>query len=211
MSRDRSTLAFLMKMLAALAVAGCASSTAIRTFEDRQPRAVVGEPRLVMFRKLVSLIPEGTPLGTIQRGLFCLPQGHMIWQRPRGAKIDAEVVLAALTSELSKAGYKVIGAPESLFDEHSESQAEFLLAGSVTYVASNECHQVGKSSAETSVEIEWQVFEQRARAVVLTITTGGTSREPLRPRGAQLAFAGAFAAALRNLLADERFAALMSR
>jgi serine protease Do len=216
MSRDHSTLAFLMNMFAALAVAGCASSPAIRTFEDLQPRAVVGESRPIMFRKLISKIPEGTPVGTFRQGDFCLPNRPLTWDRPEGTPIAAdslaEDLSATLTSELTKAGYKVIGAAGSLFEESQESRADFLLGGSVTHLAWDQCLRPGAVSwGEVAVEVEWQLFDRRPSTVVLTSTTGGTFRTPTSPNGARRAFLGAFAAALRNLLADERFPALTSR
>ncbi len=192
---------------------GCVPLAEIRSFEDRQPRGLIGEARPIMFRRLVSRIPEGTPIGAIQIGLFCEPRQQLIWQRPEGAEVSDQLnkdLAAVFASELTKAGYKVVGTKESLFDEARESEAEFLLAGNLKHIASNACHQFGNSSGETSVEIEWQLFERRTRSVVLTITTGGTSRVSMSPGGATKANLGAYAAALRNLLAEERFAVLMS-
>lgn len=210
MSKEHWGLMLLVKALPALALAGCVTSAEIRTFEDRQPRAPVGDPRPIMFSKLVSRIPQGTPIGAIQLGLFCEPRTQLIWQRPEGTQVGAEDLAAPLTSELTKAGYKVVGTTEALFEAPPEWEAEFLLAGNVKHIASNACHLFANSSGETSVEIEWQLFERRARSVVLTLTTGGTSRVSMSPGGAQKAYLGAYTAALRNLLADERFAAVTS-
>jgi S1-C subfamily serine protease len=67
------------------------------------------------------------------------------------------------------------------------------------------------SNGEASIEVEWQVYERRSRSVVLTVTSGGTARTDTGPEQGIQAYYEAFAAAVRNLLAEPRFAALLSR
>ena len=79
---------------------------------------------------------------------------------------------------------------------------ELLLAGAIRAVTLNVCSGPQGRSSEGSVEIEWQAYERRTRAVVLTSTIGGTAKSS---RGGRDAYYDAAAAALRNLLAQEAF------
>jgi len=196
--------------LLALTLSGCIMAAPIRSFDDRKPVAPVGESRPIMFRRLVSRIPSGRSIGAVQIGIFCEGRQRLVWRRPEGAPVGDETLARALMEELSRTGYKVIGAADSLFDDPQEWQAEFLLGGGIKHVAWNVCHLFANSSGEASVEVEWQLFERRTRSVVLTATTGGTAKVAQTSGGGDKALYGAFAAALRNFLAEPRFAALMS-
>jgi len=196
--------------LAALTLSGCVMAADIRSFDERKPVGPVGESRPIMFRRLVSRIPSGHAIGAVQVGIFCEGRQKLLWRRPEGAPVGDDTLARSLTDELSRTGYKAIGATDSLFDDPQEWQAEFLLGGSIKHIAWNVCHMFANSSGEASVEIEWQVFERRTRSVVLTATTGGTAKVGQTTGGGDKAFYGAFTAALRNFLAEPRFASLMS-
>ena len=61
------------------------------------------------------------------------------------------------------------------------------------------------------MEVEWQLYEKRTRAIVYTATTGGTGKADTGPNGAEDAFYRAVTAALRNLLIDQQFAGRLVR
>lgn len=170
-----------------------------------------------MFRKLVSKLSRGQEIGTLQGGLACVGQGKLFWKRGGRVPVGDEELSEILQEELVRAGYRVIGDPASLFEAPQEWKAEFLLAGVVKHVAVNICYPLlgfgnfTSSKGEASIEIEWQVYERRSRSVVLTLTTGGTAQSDTGPEQGIQAYYDAFAAAVRNLLAEPRFATLMSR
>lgn len=122
-----------------------------------------------------------------------------------------------LNTELDSAGYDVVRPTESLFEAPNEGNAEFMLGGVVKSLASNRCYpfagfgNYGTSSGEASVEVEWQLYEKRTRAIVYTATTGGTGKADNGPNGAEDAFYRAVTAALRNLLIDQQFAGRLVR
>jgi serine protease Do len=202
--------------LVAFVLSGCVTATPIKQFDAATPVRVTGETRPIMFRKLVSRLPRGQEVGTVQGGLACAGQGKLTWRGGRAEFADEELA-DALRAELTSAGYQVVGASDGLFEDSQAWKAEFLLAGAIKHVAWNVCYPRGgfgdvtTSSGEASMEIEWQLYERGTRSVVLTATTGGTAKTLVGPQNGPSALYGAAAAALRNLLAQERFASLMSR
>src|SRR5438094_2955180 len=198
-------------------VAGCVSSTEIRQFPGRAPVPLQGESRSVMFKKLVSKLNRGQEIGTVQIGIACFANSKIVWKRGGRFQVGDEELADTLKEELTKAGYQVVGDPNSLFEDPQEWKAEFLLAGIIKHVALNQCFPYAgfgnftTSSGEASVEVEWQIFERRTRSVVFMASTGGTADAAQGPAGGEQAYYSAFAASVRNLLADQRFASIMSK
>jgi hypothetical protein len=188
-----------------LALSGCATIGApeLRTFEDRKPLAAPSEPRQISVTRLVSKLPTGHRVGTSSGGLLCVPQGPMTWRPGLDEAVTGEVI-TVIRDELKKAGYRVPGQSGSLFEEASDGQADLLLAGAIKTVTLNVCNGPQGRSSESSVEIEWQLYERRTRSVILTAMTGGTAKSNPGGREASL---DATAGALRNLLAQQTFVA----
>jgi len=196
----------VLRLLATtLALSGCATMGApeLRTFEDRKPLAAPNEPRQISVTRLVSKLPTGHRVGTSSGGLLCVPQGPMTWRPGLDEAVTGEVI-TVIRDELKKAGYRVPGQSGSLFEEASDGQADLLLAGAIKTVTLNVCNGPQGRSSESSVEIEWQLYERRTRSVILTAMTGGTAKSNPGGREASL---DATAGALRNLLAQQTFVA----
>ena len=194
----------VLRLLATtLALSGCATMGApeLRTFEDRKPLAAPDEPRQISVTRLVSKLPTGHRVGTSSGGLLCVPQGPMTWRPGLDEAVTGEVI-TVIRDELKKAGYRVPGQSGSLFEEASDGQADLLLAGAIKTVTLNVCNGPQGRSSESSVEIEWQLYERRTRSVILTAMTGGTAKSNPGGREASL---DATAGALRNLLAQQTF------
>jgi len=193
-------------------VSGCIAMTEVKKFEERTPLQAQGQSAPIMFRKLVSKINRGQTIGTLQGGIFCLPQVAITWkQRGGNSTIGDEELADTLREELVKAGYQVVGDPSVLFDNPQEWQAEYLIAGTIKHVAINLCSLGATSSGEASFEVEWQLYERRTRSVVLTLTTGGTAKTSFGQNMGMQAYYDAFAQSVRNLLAEKQFAGLVSR
>jgi len=199
---QRAPRAPVALFLTVLTLIGCsATGPAPARFEERQALPAPIEPRQIALTRLVSKLPVGTRIGRTSEGWLCLPQGPMTWRIGVDEDVPGEVIVI-LRDELQKAGYRTPGPPKSLFDEAKDGQAELLLAGAIKAVTLNVCSGPQGRSSEGSVEIEWQAYERRTRAVVLTSTIGGTAKSS---RGGRDAYYDAAAAALRNLLAQEAF------
>lgn len=172
-----------------------------------------------MIKKVISKIPPGQDVGTIQGGLACVARAKVYWNTLGQNQFNDEGLSDILREELTKTGYQVVGDPSSVFEDQQNSKAEFLIAAIIKHIAVNTCYpwmgagSWASGSGEASVEVEWQVFERQTQSVVFTMTTGGaaarTDTGEIHP-GVQ-AYSDAFAIAARNLLAEPRFTALMSR
>ena len=195
----------VLLLAATLAISGCATMGApeLRTFEDKKPLAAPPEPRQIAVTRLVSKLPTGSRVGTSSGGLLCVPQAPMTWRPGLDEAVTGEV-LTVLREELKKAGYKVPGQTGSLFDEGGNGQADLLLAGAIKAVTLNVCSGPQGRSSESSVEIEWQLYDRRTRSVIFTGMTGGTAKSAAGNREASL---DASAASLRNILAQQDFVA----
>ncbi len=69
-------------------------------------------------------------------------------------------MIGVLRDELKKAGYRVPGQSGSLFEDVADTQAELLLGGAIWAVALNVCSGPQGRSSESSIEVEWQLYEQ---------------------------------------------------
>jgi len=202
---------------AAFLLMGCVSVTEIRKFDERTPIQLSGEPGPIMFRKLLSKLSRGQEIGTVQVGLLCMAQSKLYWKRGGNVNIGDDELADVLKDELVNAGYRVVGDSNSLFDENHEWNAEYLIGGIVRHTAINICYprtgfsDFATSSGEASIEVEWQIFERRTRSVVFSAVTGGTGKTTTGPHMGVQAYYKAFAKSVRNLLADNKFVALMSR
>jgi hypothetical protein len=201
----------------AFLLVGCMSLTEIRKFDEKTPVQPSGDPGPIMFRKLLSKLPRGQEIGTVQVGLLCVAQNKLFWKRGGNVNIGDDELADLLRNELVNAGYKVVGDSDSLFEGRNESNAEYLIGGIVKHTAINICFpQIGfgdsaTSSGEASIEVEWQIFDRRTRSVIFSAVTGGTGKTTTGPHMGIQAYYEAFAKSVRNLLADSKFVTLMSR
>jgi hypothetical protein len=168
---------------------------------------------------MVSRIANGSQVGTNQVGIACNGQSRIVESVGNGLEVKDEAIRAVIHGELKAVGFRFPDDDGSLFpgaksQPGQPGQPELLLAGAMTSLAINRCFpRIGlgdrsHSSAETSVEIEWQILDVARREVVLKIVTGGTARSLAVDRGAANAYYGGITNALRNLMATPDFMAV---
>ena len=201
--------------LSMLVLSACAMQ--VQQYPDTAVVRLPAKSRPILVKKIVSQLGRGQEIGTIHIGGLCLRNGTLRWNTGGHVPLLNEELANHLNTELDAAGYDVVRPAESLFEAPSEGNAEFMLGGIVKGLASNRCYPFagfgndGTSSGEASVEVEWQLYEKRTRAIVYTATTGGTGKADTGPNGAEDAFYRAVTAALRNLLIDQQFAGRLVR
>lgn len=205
-----------------VSLTGCVSAAVIRSFDEHAPIALTAKSRPIMFKRLISTIPKDQKVGVIQEGLACVGQSEMRWARTGQLDVIAERnYFDRLREEFLAAGYVVIGEPSDvtparLFDDPDASQAEFLIGGVIIHAAWNLCYpfagfgNTATSSGEASIEVEWHIYDRDAKAVALTVTTGGSARTESGSDGGPKAIFDAFGAAVRNLLANDEFAFMLA-
>ena len=200
----------VVSLVALTLTAGCVKSMEVRRFDASAPVTAPGKSRTILFAKVASAVPPGHHVGT----LLCENNAAIHWNQATFSE-TATMVARAFETEAAKAGYRVLQhESDSLFEGPMPGQADVLVAAVVKDFAFNIC-RVGfggyvASSGESSLEIEWQVFDQRSRRVVATVTTGGSAKASRQANGGTKAIYEAAAAAVRNVLAREQFAAVLA-
>lgn len=196
-----------------MALIGCASSAKIGKVADKPVIRVQTneDARPIQFRRIVVKLKRGTDIGSISRGLACIPREEFIYTGGRQS-LGGDELTEVFQEELTAANYKVVGDPDALFDDPSAWKAEFLVAGLVKSMQANVCFPRLKSgdfvngTAEASMTVGWQVYSRLNRKVVYEVSTQGYGNVPKsRPIPATEAFLQAFAQSTRNLIADQGF------
>lgn len=207
----------LLALALAIAAVTAACQATVTTSQQSaalQPIALppTEESRPVAFHGLAFHVPRGSSFGTISAGPLCSPYQELT-ARSRHA-MPIEQFEATFRAELSDANYRVVGNSSDLFGIGGSEQADYLVAGAVTEMEMNICHPnvryaTTRGSGAVFMGIEWQVFDALRREVVLKVQTSGQAEASDIDRVMDFVTEEAFAMATRNLLADERFSALL--
>lgn len=202
---------------AAIALGGCAVKK-VQTAESSTPRAIpVGtEANPIEFRKIVTKIPLGEQIGQFQYGWLCAPGAAVNWRGGR-LNITDEELTETFRKELEENNYPVVGDPYALFGDPSAWKAEILVAGLINKIDVKVCFpfsgspniNIGNTSTLKGgvyMRVSWQLYGRTAEKVVYEITTEGSfTTESTIPGGLPVFLRNAFAANVRNLLADKGF------
>lgn len=212
----RPTLSITL-LSAAIVLCGCAVKS-VQIAESNTPRAIpVGtEANPIEFRKIVTKIPLGEQIGQFQYGWWCAPGTAVNWRGGR-LNITDEELTETFRKELEENNYPVVGDPYALFGDPSTWKAEILVAGLVNKVDLKVCFpfsgspniDIGNTSTlkgGTYMRVSWQLYSRAAGKVVYETTTEGSfTTENTVPGGLPVFLRNAFAANVRNLLADKGF------
>jgi serine protease Do len=176
----------------------------------------------IEFRKIVTKIPLGEQIGRIQYGWGCFPGATINWRGGR-LNITDEELTDTFRKELENRNYPIVGDPYALFGDPSAWKAEILVAGLVTKVEANTCFpysgsptvDIGNRSALKGgafMRVAWQVYSRvDGKVVYETSTEGSYHSEEVISGGFPVLLRNAFAASVRNLLADPGFHGLVLR
>jgi serine protease Do len=144
-----------------------------------EPNEVV---RPMEFKKIVVKLPKGENIGSLQGGLFCVDQAPLTWQGGR-LILTGEEFTQAFRAELEKANCPVVGDSDSLFEDTSAWQAEFLVAGLVKAMKANVCYpysgfgDYNTSKGSAYMKVDWQIYSRLYRRVVYEVSTEGVSEQ----------------------------------
>ncbi len=202
-------------LAASLAMAACGQQI---QQAPQLPVITVADPqdaRPIQFRKIVVRIKRGTEIGTA-----CATDGtygvETLYYRGGSLPVDERDFTRAFQDELEAANYRVVGDPDALFDDPSDWQAEYLVAGAIKSLQTRLCAPMAgwgdlAVNGAAHMEVEWQVYSRLDRKIVYNLATQGSSDiHPARDGGEVDVFIEAFAHATRNLLADRGFHELIA-
>ena len=211
-----------LPLLYICALAGCVV-TPVQKAEVKAPIDLKsGQPATTLgFTKIVTKIPLGDQIGTIQHGWWCLPGANINW-RGGHLNITDEELTDTFRRELEGRNYPIVGDPYALFGDPSQASAEIFVAGLVTKLDIKVCFpftgsptlDFGNTSTVKGgafMRVIWQVYSRKEGKVVRDISTEGSFQtEETIAGGFPIILRNAFAANVRNLLADPGFHALVT-
>lgn len=155
--------------------------------------------------KMIDACGSKRPVGNFYVGLLCLPNGKLYWTP--GSKLMAKLD-DMLRIKLNNAGYSLLGKAYSPFNDEFSKQSDYLIGGKIFDVVWNDCYFMNGNKGEIYLNIEWEIYSNKTKNVILTLTTAGiyiasdfVGDNDLVER--------AFSMAADNLLADESFYKLL--
>jgi len=215
----------MMRLFSALSVvfvlSGCVASP-VKIAESKPPRAIPTgvDAQPVQFRQIVAKIPLGEQIGQYQYGWGCFPGSTIGWRGGR-LNITDEELTETFRKELQSQNYPVVGDPYALFGDPDSLKAEILVAGLVDKVDIRVCFPFSGSPnvniGNTNIlkggvfmQMTWQIYSRAEAKVVYEATTQGSFNSDEAISGSlPLFLRNAFAANVRNLLADPGFHGLI--
>jgi S1-C subfamily serine protease len=206
----------LMVLAATLAVAACGAGTPARIEHTASPAPKMVEAQIeaktVRFSRFLADLKLGERLGVVRSGWLCTLQVPLIWKGD-ASFLNARDVVKTFNDEMVKANVPVVGDPDDLFPD-PDARPDVLVSARITELKANYCHPMDDDEirGETSLMVEWQIFDSVNRRILYKVTTRGDSElDTAVPLGRHALFYGAVAKATRALLADQTFHAIISQ
>jgi serine protease Do len=155
--------------------------------------------------RIVNSIPTRTVVGQFDYGMLCLGPRVDIYVENAFEGASTRDYSSAFASEATKAGYRVPGGQNSLFEAQDTTQAELHVGAVILTLNESGCAAVGDANMKATITVEWQVFDPLNKKIVFRATNEGSAKVSVdrnqRIFGYQAARA-AFADAAKNILAD---------
>ena len=201
-----------------LLVSACGTAPPVKMVATATPKTLGhGSVRSLQVSRVYYDIPKGTQVGHTYAGAICRPLEPLrMDSEPRSRPmID---FADRLRKELEAAGFPLVQSDNKLFLDDADVPAELLLGALIKELQVSTCSKPiafatgGEAKGGVYMRVEWQLLAVRERKVVYTATTEGTYTAPeFVPLKEFRPFNEAFAAAVRNLLADAGFCAQLVR
>lgn len=216
-------LALSVALVISLAVVlgGCVRMIRVPLHAPRSPILVSAPTKTIGLNHIAASIPAGTDLGTVRAGGGCVGYARIRWNG--FSAYDAVRFADRFDREVGAAGYRnvrilpavqsSVSASSVIMDtrqlaESAEAKTDYLIAAVIRSAAWNICYpwagigSMDGSKGESSVEVNWTIYDRATQRIVAEITSGGyVSIRDMRDSDNALVFE-AFTAAVRNLLAN---------
>lgn len=174
-------------------------------------------PAPMCLNKIVLGIPRGDTIGSISPqglGILCRGPYGVVTRSSVVGHMEKPAMRESFYDTMSASGYDVTGSPTLLFDEDDDvARTIYLIGARITDIKMDVCQRVTFLFAydlgytgETSMEVEWTVYDRLRRAVVYKTVTRGYSKMDLPNYEAiGMMMDDSFAAAAHNLGSDQKF------
>lgn len=207
----------LLVLIVGLLGSACAPAQQIDRVADITPpkaSAVAASKSTVYERTIVKSV-VGEHVATLQSGLACIGSLEGAARYSQQTLYDQEYE-NAFEEEFAKAGYRIVNTVGSgdLFTGKKQIPSDLHIAGVITKRKMNICSAILGTKGEASLTVEWQVWDNAKKAVVYVTTQkgyaiNGWTFETISVVGDRM-WINAFSRAVRGLLADDGFQALMN-
>jgi S1-C subfamily serine protease len=200
-----AALAAFFTLISTQAISGIAVPPPVNV-PDLPPGTPV---RPIAFTRMVAKLDRGQPWATLQVGVFCIPGGTVTWRGGR-LEVKTEDLDDVFREEMQKAGFRVEGNPDNLF-EQEPSSAEFAVAGEITSMQGQFCAPMagfGDFSVKGSelMNVKWEIYSRLKKQIVATVhTTGGMKIASVQSGNGENITFGAFAQNVKGLIASSDF------
>lgn len=174
--------------------------------------------RPLKLAKILVKMKRGETLGQVRTGLLCMFPKDIVWSRGGKWDFDIEEFDDVFRDEMAQAGFAIAGNPSNLFEDESDSRAEYLIGGAISQMRMDVCYPtsglvgaLGSMKSKATIDVEWQVYSEIERKVVGTVKTSGSAETADgRRRGEFGAVLDAFAVAVRKLADNQRLRAALT-
>jgi serine protease Do len=171
----------------------------------QSPQRHVNGSQSLAFHRAIIDIPAGKQTGKLYAGTFHQPKLTFTWNG--NATVGAASYRQQADAELRESGFTVLGDPSQLFGNDAASQAQFQLGATIKDVTFNAYDKDAGNFTESTVQVEWQLYDSFSKKVVLKESNSGYGWQTGIGPGAT---PRAFRMALRTLVAESRFAELVA-
>jgi S1-C subfamily serine protease len=178
-------------------------------------------PTPMGLNKIVLGIPRGDTIGSISPqglGILCRGPYGVVTRSSVVSHMEKPAMRESFYDTMSANGYDVTGSPTLMFDEDDDvARTIYLIGARITDIKMDVCQRVTFLFAydlgytgETSMEVEWTVYDRLRRNVIYKSTTRGYSKMDLPNYEAiGMMMDDSFAAAAHNLGSDPTFHSLL--
>ncbi|MDB5490969.1 MAG: hypothetical protein JWO78_818 [Micavibrio sp.] len=211
-------------LLSLLPLSGC-YGVQVRPVPAEPPLSMPldARPSPVWLSKMQLAIPHGDTIGSVSprgMGILCRGPYGVVSRASVTSHMESKSMRDAFNDTLSAQGYDVAGSSTVMFDEDDdEARSIYLVAARITDIKMDVCQRVTFLFAydlgytgESSMEVEWTVYDRLRRVVVYKTVTRGYSKMDLPNYEAiDMMIDDSFGVATNNLGADPGFHALLVR
>ncbi len=203
-------------LLVGLLASACAPVQEIERVPEVTPTMATGfaVSKSTVYERSIIRSTVGEGVVTIQTGLACVGNSQATATSEQQAVVDLDFE-NAFQVEFAKAGYRIartVGSGD-LFTDKKQIPADFRIAGTISKRKMNLCNSVAGTKGEASLTVEWQIWDTSKNAVVYVTTQKGYAMEGYSNQPplsiAKQIWLSAFARAVRGLLSDDGFLALL--
>lgn len=192
-----------------VAVAGLAGGLGFASTGPKSTQPAPSEPgpkksTPITFTQLLFRVPYGTDIGAHHEEPFKVRKFRHLWLS--NVTVSAKELTIVASEDLKSQGYNVLGGDSRPLGRDESVKAEYQLGGTVTSVAYDTYGAQAGNYSESSLSIEWQLYDPFQKRVVYAATTSGSGNQD----GIGSACVRvAFRSALDNLLTDSKFVEVM--